>query len=416
MKLFALNIASLCCVAGGQLAAQAPPRPLSLVPELRLDAKQVTLQRGEIVAVGPNGHVITAAQYWFGDIQGFDSTGKRLPWKVMTGRSDSAEIMWPTRIGWMAGTNTMWVSDEGYHQVVLVDDKGKVFKSIEDPSWIHPSWAERRKYPVFARMEAQAVYADQTMLVTPSRERSLIDTPGYDRSKTHLLRISWSGAIQRTVALLPPEDQGRVVVHGKGCDRTIGVPMAARTYWDVTNDGARIIVAAPGATAADSGGFRLIALDDKGDTVFSRRYVSPSVRVPQESVDNFMATMRPCGTWTADQLRAEAAKQVPVFRSPLLGLRVGSDHSSWVMLRPVSDTTKERKALVIDARGDAVGTVVLPLNETVVAVARDHLWTMELSRVKAPVALLRYRVEATAAPPARSGRASASSTPSRPPT
>jgi hypothetical protein len=125
--------------------------------------------------------------------------------------------------------------------------------------------------------------------------------------------------------------------------------------------------------------------------------------------------LRPCGTWPLDAQRAEVSKRIPMFRSFITGIEVGADHSTWVMLRSVSDTAKERSAMVIDARGDLVGAVVLPLDQTIVAVGRDRVWTMELSRGKAPVALVRYRVESTTAPPTRSGRASASSTPSRPP-
>jgi hypothetical protein len=78
----------------------------------------------------------------------------------------------------------------------------------------------------------------------------------------------------------------------------------------------------------------------------------------------------------------------------------------------------QRRAVIIDARGDLVGEVPLPINQTVIGVDRDHLWTLELGKGRALEAVVRYKVVATVitAPPIRSAPASASSRPSHPPT
>jgi hypothetical protein len=400
---------------GSTALAQPAPRRLSLVPDLRIDAKQLGLQRDPLVAIGPSGQVVATMRFGFLGIKAFDSTGKDLGWKLPTGHNDESEIWYPTAFGWIGGTNTLWVGDAGYKQVVLVNDQGKVTKSIENPSWVHPSWAERRKYPLFARMEPVAVYGDESMLIVPTRERSLINTPGYDRSRLHVLRTTWSGAIQRTVGLFPTEN-GRVFVSAKGCNHTIAVPMAARSYWAASVDGTHIVSVSPGGTRADSGVLRVVALNDRGDTVFARTYRQPVVPVPQSAIDAFLATIRPCGSVTAEQLRDSATKHVSIYKSMLLGVLAGRDHSTWVTMRVPSDTAEERIAMILDPRGEVVGTVTLPIDHTLVAADRDHLWALELGRIRAPVALVRFKVEATTAPPARSGRGAASSRPSPPPT
>jgi len=404
-----LVIVGILACASAAFAQPATPR-LSLVPDLRIDAKQLGLQRDPLVAIGPNGQIVATMRFGFMGIRAFDSTGKDLGWKLPTGRSDESEIWYPTAFGWIGGTNTLWVGDAGYKQVVLVNDQGKVTKSIENPSWVHPSWGERRKYPLFARMEPIAVYGDESMLIVPTRERSLINTPGYDRSRLHVLRTTWSCAIQRTVGLFPAND-GRVFLNSKGCNHTIAVPMAARSYWAASVDGTHIVSVSPSATRADSGVLRVVALNDRGDTVFARTYQQPVVPVPQSAVDAFLATIRPCGSVTAEQLRDSAIKHVPMYKSMLLGVLAGRDHSTWVTMRLPSDTAKERIAMILDPRGDVVGTVTLPLDHTLVAADRDHLWALELGRIRAPIALVRFKVEATTAPPARSGRGAASSKP-----
>jgi hypothetical protein len=402
-------------LALGAAGAGQSPRPLSLVAGPRIDGRQMVSARDIIVAGGPDGRIVVAGRAANGEIRGYDSAGKMSPWKLAVGRADSAEIMYPSRVGWIAGTTTMWINDPGYRQIVLVDGRGKISKSIEYPSWIHPHWADRRAYPVFASMEPMAVYADSSMLVLPLRERSFIDTPRYDHSVQHLLRVSRSGAIERAIATLPLE-QGRLVARGAGVgERIINIPFAAKTIFATSNDGMQLVFLSPGLTTADSGTFLVTALNEHGDTVFSRRYAQPAARLPREAVDRFLGNIRGVGSSSAEQLRAAAVAQIPVFRSFVTGLLVGHDHSTWVFMRPVQDTARVRTALVLDAHGGVVGAVALPIGETAVAVDRDHLWAMEPASGITAAGLVRYTVVPTTAPPARSGSASATSRRSRPP-
>jgi hypothetical protein len=396
--------------------AQPGPRRLSLAPDLRLDAHKLGITRGGMFGVGPAAQVISGQGYGVNEIKGFDSAGAPLPWKIVTGRGEDVDISYPTRVGWVSSSGAMWFNDVGYRQVALVDRAGKVTRSIEFPSWVHPSWSERRKYPVFGYVDTYAVYADESMLVLPSRPRSLIDTPGFDRTATHLLRASWSGSIQRTVATFPA-NEGRITLAGKGCNHTVSIPFAARTEWSASTDGMRISIVQPGVTGPDSGTFRLIALNDRGDTTFARRYPQPAVRMTPESVTEFLSHIGGCGSIPVDDIRAQALRQVPEFRSYVTGVATGRDHSAWVMMRAVSDTAVQRSALIIDARGELVGEVPLPINQTVIGVDRDHLWALELGKGRALEAIVRYKVvgKATAAPPVRSAPVSSSSRPSRPP-
>lgn len=411
-------IRSLTCIFATTLLAAPVPaqtaRRFTPVEDLRIDALSVRGQRDVVVAVAPDGGVVVAPRYGGVPIVAFDSLGKQRPWKIATGGRDDAEIGFPARIGWIAGTRTMWIADPAFRQVALVDSNGKVFKSLEDVSWLHPTWAERRKYPIFGSMEAYAVYKDETWLVMPGRARELLATPSFDRSGTHLLRASWSGSIQRNVAMLPAY-RSDVALHGKNCERVTAIPFAARMMWTVSSDGSRILIATPGSTPADSGTIRVTAVGERGDTIFSRVIAQPAVRVPQADIDNLMSIQRACGGYTVEAVRDSLAQRITPFKSFLVGVLSGRDGTTWVMVHAAEETSLERTAVGLDDRGEIIGTVVLPVNQTLVGADRDHVWTMEPGNMRAMATLVRYRLDATPAQPPRSGRGGTRSNTSRPP-
>ena len=159
------------------------------------------MNRSAVLTVGPSGEIIVASGQLSGAIRGFDSTGKPLSWTLPFGNILDSEIRWVWRMGWIG--NSLWVADPGFTQIALIDRGGKVTKSLEYPSWVRPAWADRRKFPVFGGLEPLAVYADGSWLVRPSRERSLVSTPEYDKSYSYLLRISESGSIVKLIARIP---------------------------------------------------------------------------------------------------------------------------------------------------------------------------------------------------------------------
>ena len=411
------SITAVLVIGGKGLSAQAvtpTPAERALVQEARIESRDLGIDRAVLAAQSRDGRLLVAPQLaGGGSIRAIDSTGKVLPWAVRVGGKD-ADILFPLHLGVIAGTSTAWIDDPGFRQVALVDAAGNVVKSVESSTWIHPHWADRRAFPVFSRMEAVAVYPDTTMLIVPQRPRSLLDTPGYDRSQSRLLRISWGGTIQRSVAVLPPEP-GRLTLAAKGCDHVIMLPYAPRPTWAVSADGKRVVIAIPGVSPSDSGTVRVVALNDRGDTVFSKRIAQPAVRVPKEQIENLLNRTRACGSIAAEQVRDSITHRTPPFRSFVTGVLVGRDYSAWITMRAVADTSHEASAVALDAAGNAVATVRLPGDESFVAADLGHVWAAENGPRRSVSALVRYKVGATAALPSRTGRASASSTPPRRP-
>lgn len=402
--------------ATGLFAQTVMPAPAerALVQDLRIESRELGIDRSVLAAQSRDGRLLVAPHLaGGGSIRAIDSAGKILPWSVRLGGKD-ADILFPLHLGVIAGTSTAWIDDPGFRQVALLDAAGHVVKSIESSTWIHPHWSDRRAFPVFSRMEAVAVYPDTTMLIVPQRPRSLLDTPGYDRSIPRLLRISWGGTIQRSVAMLPPE-QAHIILAAKNCDQNLFLPYVPRPTWAVSADGKRIVVVSPGVSPADSGTVRVVALDERGDTVFAKRIAQPAVRVPQTGVDSLLNRMHPCGPITAEQVRDSVRRRMTAFRSFVTGVLVGRDYSTWITMRAVADTSHETSAVALDADGSAVASVRLPGDESFFAADLQHVWATENGPRRSINALVRYKVSATAAPPAHTGRASASSTQPRRP-
>jgi hypothetical protein len=402
-----MRILSLALVAAAwgpiraQLPVQSPP-DRSIVQDLRVEARTIGLTRAPLVAQASDGRLIVAPRAGGpGEIRMIDSAGHPLPWSVKTGDRD-ADVLFPSRVGWIPGTTMTWILDPGFRQVALVDAAGKVVKSLESSPWVHPHWAQRRTYPVFGGMEAVAVYPDTTMLVIPVRPKSLLDTPGYDRSQPRLLRVTWSGAIERSVAVLPKE-LDRIVFNRRDCQHVIMLPWVPRPTWATSSDGKRIVIATAGVSTADSGTVRVVALDERGDTVFARRVAQPAVRLTQTTYQSLLDHTRDCGSISAAQIRDSITRRMPAFRSFVTNVVVGRDYSTWITMRAVDDTSHASSAILLDAGGNAVARVELPANQELVAGDRQRVWTLELGERRAVNALLRYKLEPTAAPPSRSG-------------
>jgi len=395
MRLMTRTLTLLLLALPASLAAQHAVPRLYLAPDLAIDAQQIKGAGGGsigMLSVGPDGRMIVTPKNGLGEIYAFDAGGKSLNWHIPVG-DRNGDIGWINRVGLVG--NALWLSDPRYGQVVLIDVKGHVARTIENPSWVHPRWAERRKYPLFAAMDAMALYPDSSMLVLPLRPRSVLDTPGFDRSHTHLLRISAGGAIQRTVAKYDPDEGRGVTFKGDGrSTHTVPVPFFARSYRIISADGRRIAIVAPGTTEADSGTFRVTMLNENGDTVFRRRYPQPAVRVNKASVDSVLSRTRGIVGISAEQVRAKLARNVPAFRSFLTDAFVGTDHSTWIVRRPVLDTARARDALVLDDRGEPLATVRMPDGITPMVVDRAHLWGAD----RAKNALVRLKLQPTPAP------------------
>jgi hypothetical protein len=349
--------------AFGQAASKAKSPPtLGIVEELRVPLPDARAQRGSALLVGADGRMISIP-LWGGEMVAFDSTGKQLPYKQTIGGPTDPEIRYAERFGWFG--KTMWVWDPPSSQIALVDQQLKVTKSLEIPTWIRPTWADRRKYPVFGRMNPLALYPDGSWLVGPTNPKSLVDTPDYDKTKTYIVRVTESGSIQRTIAKVPWLPNAP-----RGVPAEKGKQVSPRNFafWNANSDGSRILFGIPSTVAGDSNHV-LTLINAQGDTLYSRPML---------------------------------------FTDPVAAARVGRDGSVWLQLRT---RTGDRTWLTLDPSGQPRGTVTFENNTLVHDADGSRIWTTE--RVGNTQLLVRYKV--TSAPPPRSPAPSKGSVRPRPP-
>jgi hypothetical protein len=407
---------AVVCIAA-LVATVAPRADAQLNPVKRLAYDRDTsfnlggmgLRQIGALIVRRDGYMVAAPQYYYGTAIAIDSAGRKQPWSMEYGRGRDAEVGWVQQMGWSG--DSIWVVDAAYEQVALLGKDGKVAYSVAFPSWVRPMWRDRRQYPLFSRMTWLAMYGDGTMLVVPSQIRRLFDTPRYDPDLTLLVRVDRDGRILHTVARVPLMD-GRLNLRTGTERKTVNVPFYARTYWRSSSDGERVAVVTP--ITSDSGAFRVTMLNGQGDTVYSRTYSVPAKRVPKAAVDSFLTTVKEFGRYSELQMRDTVRKLIPVFQSPVVGVTVGLDQSAWVSYRTPTTDVREVDWLVIDAKGDVVGTTVTPRMFRMNAATVDRLWTIENDRTKQTSVIVRYARSSKAVRPARSASGSGSSTPARP--
>lgn len=358
--------------------------------------------------VTPGARVLTVPQYR-GAISAHDPGGNDAGWSLAVGRTSEVESV--ARVGTFSG-DSVWMADARHSLVLIVDERGRIARGMDRPSWVRPAWRDRHRFPLFAEMSWEAVYPEGDMLVRPARPRALFDTPGFDRSAINLMRVDRDGRILKLVATINGEDV-RITLRSGSESRRQQVAYFARTFWQTSPDGRRVVVVSP-AGLADSGAFVVTAINDQGDTLFRRRFVAPTQRISPAHVEASLARIRPLGALSAEQIRDTVRKHIPAFVHPVTGVSAGVDHSVWVWVAAPGATSREVTALVLDSTGSAVGLARIPRMTGAPVVSRDRIWMLE--RDGSQLSLVRLRAGGTrAAPPVRSAPVRAPSRRATPP-
>jgi hypothetical protein len=392
MRLSHQSLAPALFLALASHRAVSQPRTpqLRAVADLRIDKAFPQANRFAVLTIGPLGEMIVAGAQLSGAIRGFDSTGRALSWSIPFGNGLDSDIRWVWRMGW-TGT-TLWVADPGFSQLALIDRRGKVTKSLEYPSWVRPAWADRRKFPVFGGVEPLALYADGSWLVRPSRERSVLSTPEYDKSFGYLMRINENGSVQRVVARVPRNDV-RFDFRIRNSSQAVLPSYAPLTVWDASTDGSRVVVVTTALRGVDSASYRVTALGALGDTAYSRRIPFVPVAMSKQSIDSVRTRFsRSVGQRSAEEVGEARVKQLPWAYPPVESVLAGRDQTTWIELR---STTAERTWLVLDPTGAPIGALALPKEFVLRAAERERAWGFDRDGDQL-TSLVRYKISSGA--------------------
>lgn len=347
-----------------------PPR-LKLTESVAIDGRKEKLEREISVDLGPGGQIVVRSGL---QMNGYDSTGRRL-WSMERGRN--GEIAGDLQaIGWLG--SQMWVSDRSFSQIALID-KGVVTKSLELPSWVRPSFSNRKSFPVFAEMDVYAYFADGSMLVVPrGQPRSLLGASVYDSTKQYVVHVSESGIIDRTIASFSSRDFAYRAAFKKANvgpfdESGIVLPMSEE-YWPrfrVAPDGMRTVTVSVDTSRAGVDTIVVEMTNEKGAPVYSRRFGFPRIAYSQEQIDS-IALVR--YSRVPPSVRAERAKSLPRHLPSVRDMVLGRDHTVWVTLR---ETDMVKPVVGIDPAGQVIGTLYLPRTVWLKAADRNGLWIVD---------------------------------------
>jgi hypothetical protein len=347
------------------------PSRLHLIEGPAIDGTKEKFEHDIVIHLGPGGLMVVRAGWYL--ISAYDSTGKHL-WTMDRGRE--SEIADVTALGWRG--SQLWVSDSRFAQIALID-KGVVTKSLELPSWVRPSWTNRKSFPVFGSLDVYALFADGSMLVIPRRPHSLVGTVGYDSTMQYILHVSENGIIDRAVAKVPSQDYALRTAYSRLPRDGPGVipPNAWRLsgdYWPrfrVSPDGMRTVTVSVDIGSATFDTVVVTAVNEKGAPVFTSKFGFPRVSYTEKQIDSL--AMHQYGGSTADY-RARRARAFPRVLPTVRDVTLGRDYSVWVTLR---ETAGAKPIVGIDGMGHFVGTIYIPPTFSLRAADRDRLWIVD---------------------------------------
>jgi hypothetical protein len=356
--------------------ARLPGPTLKLADSARIDMKKYRIEPPLTLFAGPKGGIVVYSQWR--SVTAFDSLARRR-WSQGSDNNDKREVADVTAFGWNAGG--MWVSDAAWEQVALLDDYGNVTRSLELPSWVRPTFSNRKSFPVFESMRVYAVYPNGDMLVIPRGSMSITGATGYDQNATYYLRINEDGIIQKSIAKFPSN-----IVRGKEGNREFSFQNPLYQWVArATPDGARIMVVNVDTAAAKTDTVVVRALGEKGETLFTQKFAYPALVYTQTQVDS-IARAR----WGNDTDYREArAKLLPRRQPTVVDMAVDPEtRSTWISLRGDANS---RSVIGIDAAGRFIGKLLLPRRASVKAVSANGLWVGE-ARNDLRGDIVRYRV------------------------
>ncbi|NUQ12819.1 MAG: hypothetical protein HUU26_10925 [Gemmatimonadaceae bacterium] len=372
------------------LGAQPTAPRLTLAEELRLDAGTEDFPTVTRVLVGPRGQIVVPINADM-QLRVYDASGKKLG---VVGRRGSGpgEFQLFGPIGW--ASDTMWVSDVQQQRTTFVGPDLKVLRTVLWPS--SPGaigGAGERLYIAqpYAFLSDGSVLADGNLAVETERGRQL--------SGTVRVRLTPGGPAQ-VVRRYPRTDDSPFMMNVAGFGRW--VPFTLPLVVTARDDGRFAELSAPPLTRPE-GTFDVAVFRASGDTLFARSYPFRGAPIPQAAKDSALASFVPSGGRVLEgpadlpqRFQAIARERMPAWYTPAEAVLLGLDLTTWVGMRPMAEG---RSYLVLDRRGEPVGSLVVPRTTRVRQASATHVWVTETD-ADGLSSVVRYRISGLSCRPA----------------
>ena len=358
--------------------------PIELVEELRLDpnAEDFSVVMG--VDVGPRGQLAVLLPQDL-QVRLYDSSGASI---ATIGRRGSGpgEFQHLSRAGWLG--DTMYVLDLRLRRAVMVAPDGSVIGTSVYRDNVAIGAAVDGDERSIGYFNARGFHPDGSML-------GVANMGGPVGDRAFLLAPADISRPARLVAWHPPDfDDERWRMHVGIHARTVA--FAPRPHVAVAPDATWLAFLATELTEEGSGTFTLTRIDASGDTTLVRSYPYRGVPIPasvrDSAADAFLEEKHRSHEGSPDRFdrfRELTLERMPPVYPPVIAMTLGLDGTTWLTMR---DTADVRRVLVLDERGDPLGTFVLPPRATVRQGRRTHVWMTQRDDVDL-VAVLRYWLE-----------------------
>ncbi|HEX6316297.1 MAG TPA: hypothetical protein VFZ73_15615 [Gemmatimonadaceae bacterium] len=373
-------LAALGILWTSQAQSQIDAPRVRIAEDLRLDASAEDFPAVTRVYVGPRGQIavpIATDQ----QVRIYDTDGRKIAafGRRGAGPGEFASISF---LGWKG--DSIWVQDLRQRRTTYI---GADFKLLRTELWpgVDLQTTEPGRVGAF---DPLALLPDGTWL-----GQGFITTSDRNRRQGALALRGADGSYRIVLRQLSDQDNPQLMLVA-GFGRF--VPFALQTQYAFPSDGSRFGELAAPLPASERSHFTVTVFRATGDTVFSRRYEFRGVPISRSAKDSALAAMLPRGGRVSEgpqdlpqRFQAIARDRMSNWYIPVETLTLGLDQTIWIGMRL---TDAGRPYLILNGRGDPIGSVVLPRSSRVRQASATHIWVTETDD-DGLTSVVRYRIE-----------------------
>lgn len=348
------------------------PKTLTVKRDLLVEPAMADLTNPHNMAISPSGE-IAVGQMKDNHVKVFSPAGAM----TTIGRKGAGpgEFVKVSRVGYKG--DTLWALDPGASRVTLFTPQHKFVRTFREPTSGDKSIVQLFTQAVLPDGDLRVIVGFWSKAIRPKW------APSSDSGSTLFARVSPAGIIRRTIAVLPPS-ACRVSRATGSMITTRAVPYCAETL-RTDNDGSL------GLAFVEVIGtqYRVTTIGPNDDTLFARSFHFAPIPVSAAALDSVaeleaeIKKMTSPADW-AVRPRVTPAKNYPPVRNIVLG----RDNTVWLELRT---TTGGHRWLMLDPKGNPVGTIVVPNEVTLKAAERGTVWGL-ITDEDGLLGVVRYRV------------------------
>lgn len=384
-------------VGAVQLDSGTTLATLSAVEDLRIDGNAEDFPAiSGVIRVAPNGNIVVPMgqdyQYRF-----YAPDGRRITTFGRQGSGPGEFRTFETRMGWTG--DTLWVWDNSLGRITYASSDGKY---IDEESFRGMFSAPRDwgRFPVVMVANAVEGIRDGELLAS-GREWELPLPDTWTAMRRPIVAVGPLRVVRRVVGNFPyfGEDDFVAAQIGDGRPYEMALPLRAQPWFDAASDASRFAYLTTHVTEEYGGHLALTVLAPSGDTLVSRKYAFVGEKIPERVRDSvieaYLARQGRGGRGRSAidperfaRARAEAPRRALKVYAPVSALVAGRDSTTWIGFRRTAGT---RTWLVVDARGEPVGSLSLPADVRVSEAERGWVWGAQPDSNDV-VSIVRYRV------------------------